>query len=802
MNEVEESGLLRAGDDEAPVRNIQSVAGGNSAGKQGRRLYLAAVGAVFLAACAILAYASSHASGTVATREPVPAGMRLVLAEKKEEEEKEEKEEKEDEDACSKPGWNCKDTKCCAWGGMQCYEKDEKYATCRNSCTAGPDFRDMKSSDKWTCKELGKRNPGKGIDDKPIEKLPDWVKEKCAKPGANCLDSECCAWGGQQCFEKSEKYGNCKNWCTPGPDFYDADSSPWSCISHGPKTPGKGVNPPMLVYEKLPKWFHKTCSKDGEDCSKSQCCISKGTQCYQKKEGWSVCMASCAPGPQWFEKGPEPWTCKKFGPRTPGVAAAPPVISNYDALPTWVATECAKATKDCSKVMCCADPGMQCYQKEEGWATCKPRCVPGPDPSDNNKEWNCKALGPRTPIKCPACAPKVATHPDVIIPFFERDLCKLKYTAKSLSVNDPDHILGKIHLMWISMKPSSMYQADLDEIKADITKTHEYSFRDFNPQLMTSTISGWHAQQVLKLKMASEVGTDYYIVMDSKNTMIRPLKLDMFFTPCNQAIIQAEFPWYKIPVPHSDWYGRSAAALGVAKPSSGMWPASITPIIMHKQTVLNMLAKLGEGHNTGKFCDGSLCQKIGAMSDSGHGATEFTLYTLMAYENPTGKTPMKCIHSVEEMQHFKITYSPKWQDELNKKLAQSDFPTDKKQVTVSDDRGYPLDWDPSITSWTPPQSSFPLKFEDLTKKWAASLWRGTAVDKDKLVVVNQHTLRDTVNGVRQFPLMFGAQPAAMKAMPPEVHTECLNNLLKIYEKANLYYGDAAGLEACVVGYKN
>jgi len=97
MNEVEESGLLRAGDDEAPVRNIQSVAGGNSAGKQGRRLYLAAVGAVFLAACAILAYASSHASGTVATREPVPAGMRLVLAEKKEEEEKEEKEEKEEE---------------------------------------------------------------------------------------------------------------------------------------------------------------------------------------------------------------------------------------------------------------------------------------------------------------------------------------------------------------------------------------------------------------------------------------------------------------------------------------------------------------------------------------------------------------------------------------------------------------------------------------------------------------------------------------------------------------------------------
>eukprot|EP00406_Dinophysis_acuminata_P045871 CAMPEP_0179301652 /NCGR_PEP_ID=MMETSP0797-20121207/47662_1 /TAXON_ID=47934 /ORGANISM="Dinophysis acuminata, Strain DAEP01" /LENGTH=89 /DNA_ID=CAMNT_0021011163 /DNA_START=20 /DNA_END=285 /DNA_ORIENTATION=+ len=89
---------------------------------------------------------------------------------------------------------------------------------------------------------------------------------------------------------------------------------------------------------------------------------------------------------------------------------------------------------------------------------------------------------------------------------------------------------------------------------------------------------------------------------------------------------------------------------------------------MHKQSVLNMLSKLGEGSNTGKFCDGTLCEKIGGFSDSGHGATEFTLYTLFAYENPTGKTPMECIHKINGMEHFKIPYSGGWKEAMDKKL--------------------------------------------------------------------------------------------------------------------------------------
>jgi len=386
-----------------------------------------------------------------------------------------------------------------------------------------------------------------------------------------------------------------------------------------------------------------------------------------------------------------------------------------------------------------------------------------------------------------------------VIPFFERDLCKLKYTAKSISVNDPSRVFGKIHLMWTSETPSADYQADIDEVKADIARTHEVDFKDFQPLMANSNVSGWHLQQVLKLKMASEVASDYYIVLDSKNTIIKPIKLEDFFTPCNQGIIQAEFPWYKIPVPHSDWYARSAAALGVSKPGSRYWPASITPIVMHKPSVLSMLSMIGEGTNTDELCDGTLCKHLGGYSESGHGATEFTLYTLFVYKNPTGKTDLTCIHDVQNIERFKIPYSSDWKLLLDAKLRQSKVPMDRRQLTVSDGKGFPIAWDPSQENDPPAPSEFPLKFEDLTKRWSASLWRGEASNQALLEVVNTKTLEDIVNGVRQFPVMFGAQPAATKVMSPDMRAKAVNNLLLMYNKANLYHGGAKTLEECVVG---
>jgi hypothetical protein len=65
-------------------------------------------------------------------------------------------------------------------------------------------------------------------------------------------------------------------------------------------------------------------------------------------------------------------------------------------------SNCGEAfTTNCASVQCCQSPGMQCYVKDEWWATCRETCVPGStddrDPEWARSPWSCQALGPRTP---------------------------------------------------------------------------------------------------------------------------------------------------------------------------------------------------------------------------------------------------------------------------------------------------------------------------------------------------------------------------------------------------------------------
>merc|ERR1719188_365658 len=100
----------------------------------------------------------------------------------------------------------------------------------------------------------------------------------------------------------------------------------------------------------------------------------------------------------------------------------------------------------------------------------------------------------------------------------------------------------------------------------------------------------------------------------------------------------------------------------------------------------------------------------------------------------------------------------------------------------------------------PTEDQFPLNVADLTKKWASSLWRGEESNQDLLVQVNLHTLDDVVSGVRQFPLMFGAQPASLKPMSKQERVMATDQLVEMYKKANLYDPDD-DLVTCTIGWK-
>jgi hypothetical protein len=75
------------------------------------------------------------------------------------------------EDPCSATRTeDCRNTQCCQDAGMQCFEKDEYWATCQISCEKGSiDRLDKLTSAQgydhpaspWSCSPLGKRTPGK-----------------------------------------------------------------------------------------------------------------------------------------------------------------------------------------------------------------------------------------------------------------------------------------------------------------------------------------------------------------------------------------------------------------------------------------------------------------------------------------------------------------------------------------------------------------------------------------------------------------------------------------------------------------
>lgn len=202
-------------------------------------------------------------------------------------------------DVCSKQGEDCSGAQCCADAGLQCFQKNSSWSTCKAKCAAGgPDLSDVDGK-PWTCKALGERSP---------EAQP-WVNKQCSAEGDNCLSTKCCMNPGDRCYMQNEYWGVCKSSCDPK---YE---SGWSCKPLGVSTPstpadGGGV---------LSPWVTKQCSKPEEGCADSGCCLGMDYQCYKKDKYWAICKQSCQPGRNPFDKN-ETWSCEKIGPRSYGLA--------------------------------------------------------------------------------------------------------------------------------------------------------------------------------------------------------------------------------------------------------------------------------------------------------------------------------------------------------------------------------------------------------------------------------------------------------------------------------------------------
>jgi hypothetical protein len=222
------------------------------------------------------------------------------------------------------------------------------------------------------------------------------------------------------------------------------------------------------------------------------------------------------------------------------------------------------------------------------------------------------------------------------MPFYERDLCKAQYTARSLALHGPGNAFGDVLLLWISTQPSDNYAEGIQAISDSLAGSRQVELLDLSPQVNSNHKEGWYAQQVLKLKAASRVKGEYFLVLDSKNTLMQDVNAHTFLNECNQARMFGTYPWGELPKLHQEWFHRSAQVLQVNEPDGGEWPASITPMVMHRQTVLDMLKEIGEDPDPSVLCAGPLCDMLD------EGATEFTLYLMYAQSKDT----FGCRHAV------------------------------------------------------------------------------------------------------------------------------------------------------------
>jgi len=72
---------------------------------------------------------------------------------------------------CSTRNKDCRNTKCCAESGMRCFQKNQWWASCKETCTPGIDPTDAPEFQlPWDCKPLGK-----GSTSSPFSAKPDQV---------------------------------------------------------------------------------------------------------------------------------------------------------------------------------------------------------------------------------------------------------------------------------------------------------------------------------------------------------------------------------------------------------------------------------------------------------------------------------------------------------------------------------------------------------------------------------------------------------------------------------------------------
>eukprot|EP00299_Pterocystis_sp_00344_P020373 c9991_g1_i2.p1 GENE.c9991_g1_i2~~c9991_g1_i2.p1 ORF type:complete len:385 (+),score=100.15 c9991_g1_i2:148-1155(+) len=172
-----------------------------------------------------------------------------------------------------------------------------------------------------------------------------------------------------------------------------------------------------------------------------------------------------------------------------------------------------------------------------------------------------------------------------VVPTYSMDMCKFRLLCHKLIEHGNGNV-GEVVAIWVDKRP---VHADMLEIRKQFVEAR-ISFRLLRmwDVVEHQKLPGWIAQQVAKLRVSKYIRTKHYIVLDSKNFLVRPLEKSMFQS--DKKMFNFKFNTLgELSGVHRRWYEKTHITLKHKWNPNEYVSESVTPFVMHTKAVRRMI---------------------------------------------------------------------------------------------------------------------------------------------------------------------------------------------------------------------
>jgi hypothetical protein len=183
---------------------------------------------------------------------------------------------------------------------------------------------------------------------------------------------------------------------------------------------------------------------------------------------------------------------------------------------------------------------------------------------------------------------------EIVTIVFDREIELFRLQARSLARNISAEF-RRIHVILNEPASSGFYEEVAAIVETEFGHSERERVRIWSSRdlLSVSDPRGWFTQQILKLKIASYVESEKYVVLDAKNHLIRKTDVNSFLSPDGRPYMARTFN----NMPLKDYILGSLRTFGLDSNIADQYSMpSITPFVLYRDCVLAMMKDIERIH--------------------------------------------------------------------------------------------------------------------------------------------------------------------------------------------------------------